>query len=108
LDLNGSRLSVSKSEFQTIFEEKEIKPLLRDLDISVANSSKLFDILDANQDGIVDIGELADGFLSLRGPANKGDIVSISLMVKAIQKSMAQVQAGQEELRQLVLEILGR
>merc|ERR1711920_1187242 len=69
------------------------KDLLEDLEISVQNHNKLFDIIDSNGSGSLDIGELIEGLMKLRGPADKGDIVCASLMVRSTQRHLRKVEA---------------
>jgi len=99
LDMDTPRLStascqmtVNRENFDLIMNEEDIRARMEDLEISVTSSAKLFDILDSNGSGTVDVVELTEGLMSLRGPADKGDIISGSLLVKSTQKMVKDIQ----------------
>jgi len=48
--------------------------------------------MDSNGSGIIDVVELTEGLMSLRGLADKGDIISGSLVVKSTQKMVKEMQ----------------
>merc|ERR1711920_985664 len=94
------------------------KDLLEDLEISVSNHTKLFDIIDSNGSGTLDVGELIEGLMKLRGPADKGDVVCAALMVRSTQRHLRRLEAdlykrhekyeaAQERLRQSLIGIEG-
>merc|ERR1719223_2542238 len=89
---SGSQLTISRDNFELIMNEEDIRARMEDLEISVTSSAKLFDILDSNGSGAVDVVELTEGLMSLRGPADKGDIISGSLLVKSTQKMVKDMQ----------------
>merc|ERR1719329_1841102 len=62
----------------------------------------LFDTLDADGSGSLDLPELVSGIMKLRGAADKGDIVASLLSVRHMQKTLgafeSRVLAGQRTL----------
>mmetsp|Transcript_68845 Transcript_68845/g.212911 ORF Transcript_68845/g.212911 Transcript_68845/m.212911 type:complete len:135 (-) Transcript_68845:43-447(-) len=62
--------------------------MLDSLDIPLASRDALFDTLDANCNGTIEISELVQGLLKLRGSADKGDTVATLLAVRSMQKSL--------------------
>jgi len=88
----GSHLTITRENFDAIIGEEEIRARMEDLEISVTSSAKLFDILDSNGSGVVDVVELTEGLMSLRGPADKGDIISGALLVKSTQNMLKDMQ----------------
>merc|ERR1712039_1045985 len=76
-----------------VLNDKKVKDLLEDLEISVSNHSKLFDIIDSNGSGTLDVGELIEGLMKLRGPADKGDVVCAALMVRSTQRHLRKLEA---------------
>jgi len=88
----STQLTINRENFDSIMNEADIRSRMEDLDISVTSSAKLFDILDSNNSGAVDVIELTEGLMSLRGPADKGDIISGSLLVKSTQKMIKDMQ----------------
>jgi len=99
-------MKVDRKAFDDVINDPEIRSRLQSLDISVTSSHKLFDILDADDSGSIEIGELAEGFMKLRGPADKGDTVSCLLTVKTLQKTIKEMEADQEKFRVSVAQSL--
>jgi len=48
----------------------------------------LFDTLDVDGDGSIDIEELCEGISKLRGDARKSDVVALNLMVQKLHQEM--------------------
>lgn len=61
----------------TIFGE-----ILRDLDVSDDDTVHLFETLDADGSGAIDMEELMEGVAKLRGDARRSDIVAVNLMIQ--------------------------
>jgi len=59
---------------------------LHRLDIDPTDHSFLADILDPQNDGSISVMELIDGLKRLRGEPRRSDIISIDLMVRALQE----------------------
>merc|ERR1711972_1168982 len=85
-------MSVSREVFDEVLRDPQVKDLLEDLEISVSNHSKLFDIIDSNGSGSLDVGELIEGPMKLRGPADKGDVVCAALMVRSTQRHLRKLE----------------
>lgn len=62
--------------------------MLDDLEISCSNRYDLFDVIDADMSGELDIEELIDGLTRLRGPAEKKDAVAALLSCRVIQQTV--------------------
>jgi len=102
------RMRVNRETFDSVMMDTTIRQKLQSLDISVTSSYRLFDILDADDSGCIEIGELAEGFMKLRGPADKGDTISCLLTVKALQKTIKEMESDQERFRVSVANTLHR
>jgi len=87
-----SSLEVSRGLFETVIEDPEVRHLLEDLDLKFCDRGNLFDALDADGSGFLEIGELIEGLMKVRGPATKSDMVASSLGIRAIQKSLLDLQ----------------
>jgi len=86
-------MQVSREVFEDVMHDSQVKDLLEDLDISVHNVDfKLFDIIDSNGSGSLDVAELVEGLMKLRGPADKGDAVCAALMVRSTQRQLARLE----------------
>jgi len=98
LDEDMMQLKVSRQVFEEVMSDPKVVQILEDLEIPVTDHAKLFDIMDSNGSGQLDILEIIEGLMKLRGPADKGDVVCSALMVRSVQR----------ELRRLELELLAR
>jgi len=98
--------SIGKSEFEQVMEDPEIRLILDDLEVAVTSSSKLFDILDSNGNGSLDVAEVTEGLMKLRGPADKGDVISASLTARSLQTTLKDMQQSHEKFGKTVLSAL--
>jgi len=98
-----AHMRVSRDVFENALKDKLVQQLLDELDISISSRDKLFDILDSDGNDYIAISELVEGFMRLRGPADKGDIVSSALILRSLQKSMKKFEVSvlhrQDELK---------
>lgn len=89
--------------FSEVIEDPEGQAILDDLDLAVADLADLFDVIDADGNGTVDVAELVAGLLKVRGPTVKSDMVASRLAVRSMQKSLQEFQIealeNQEKLR---------
>jgi len=109
---------VTHDVFNRVMLDPQVQVMMDDLEISVSSRSKLFDVLDSDSSGTLDVAELVEGLMKLRGPADKGDVVSTRLMIRnmqssfktferdcianqrSIEDSQAQVKAAVKQLRE--------
>mmetsp|Transcript_51759 Transcript_51759/g.160531 ORF Transcript_51759/g.160531 Transcript_51759/m.160531 type:complete len:304 (+) Transcript_51759:3-914(+) len=92
---DGSNLSlkVSHATFLRMIQRPEVQQMLDDLDIGISSRQTLFDVLDANCNGMLEVSELVQGLLKLRGAADKGDVVASLLAIRSMQKSIKAMEA---------------
>jgi len=100
------QMSVGREGFERVMEDPGIRTVLEDLDICVTSSSKLFDILDSDNSGTLNVEELVEGLMKLRGPADKGDVISSTLTARAVQLTLKSMQQDQEKFGKMVLKAL--
>lgn len=81
-------LQVSHEDFHKVFQRKDVQQMLDDLDICASSRHMLFEILDANCNGTLEVSELVQGLLKLRGTDSKGDTVAALLAVRSMQQSI--------------------
>merc|ERR1712113_1192003 len=87
----------------------EFQDILRDLDIADEDQLDLFDTLDVDGGGTIDLEELITGIAKLRGDARRSDIVGVGLIVRSVQLAMTDFQqtamklmhSQQRKLRQM-------
>merc|ERR1719157_532532 len=70
----------------------EFQELLSDLDIADEDQLDLFETLDVDGGGTIDLEELIVGIWKLRGDARRSDIVGVSLMTRSMQLAMTRFE----------------
>merc|ERR1719433_2265360 len=105
VDYANLQVHINRKDFEAVVRNEEVSGLLDSLEVSVTSAAKLFDILDCNGSGWVDIAEMAEGLVKMRGPVDKGDIVSTVLMVRHVQKTLHEIQRDQEKLKEIVMPL---
>lgn len=81
-------LQVTQAAFEKMLQKQEVQVLLDELDITVASRPALFEIMDANCNGTVEVTELVEGLLKLRGTEHKADVVASLLAIRSMQKNI--------------------
>merc|ERR1712194_151840 len=59
--------------------------ILRDLDVDEEDQFNLFETLDLDCNGYLDLNELFEGITKLRGDARRSDVITIQLMIRGLQ-----------------------
>mmetsp|Transcript_89968 Transcript_89968/g.280022 ORF Transcript_89968/g.280022 Transcript_89968/m.280022 type:complete len:754 (-) Transcript_89968:65-2326(-) len=85
-------MQITPEVFQKVLEKPEVQRHLRQLGISFSDSDGLFSTLDANCNGTIEIGEMVQGLLKLRG-ADSEDSVATLLAVRSMQRSIKAMTA---------------
>jgi len=96
---------LSPQEFERIIDEPQVQQMLIDMEVSVGDWLNLFDVLDADGNRRLNIGEIVHGLMKLRGGADKCDVVSLVLMVRATQAEIGKLIHAQREQGQIIEEI---
>lgn len=79
---------ISRDLFQKVIFDAEAQMLLEDLEVHIGDRSELFDVLDADGSGFLDVSELIAGLLKLRsGGADKSDVVAAILGIRSLHKT---------------------
>merc|ERR1712039_484065 len=77
-----------------------VQQILRDLDVEDEEQHDLFDTLDVDGGGTLDLEELISGIAKLRGEARRSDIISVGLRVRSTQDELqAFMENTSEQLR---------
>merc|ERR1740121_750610 len=84
---------VTATQFVHAFENPKIPQLLDKLGVHLLDPSCYVEALDANEDGMLTIGELVKGLLKLRGQVEKADTIATLMVARDMQKSLRQVEA---------------
>jgi len=81
-------MRMSTDFFEELRSYHEFHDILHGLDVSAEDQLDLFDTLDVDGSGTLDITELIMGISKLRGDARRSDVVAIKLMVRAIHTEL--------------------
>lgn len=103
-DIGGLSLPVSKEMFLCLIQDASVQKLMDDMDIP-SDRASLFDVLDADGSGGLEIVELITGLLRVRGDSKKSDIVGTLLAVRVVQE-MLRDQGDRLEAMEQTLEHL--
>jgi len=86
-------LQASKSEITPqVFERLRLDPaaidIFEDLDIADEDRFSLFETLDADHSGAIDLAELIDGVWKLRGEARRSDIIALDFIMQRLSSQI--------------------
>merc|ERR1719229_950311 len=90
----ASQLQITPEYFEELRVCKEFQEILKDLDIADEEQLDLFDTLDVDGGGTLDLEELVQGIAKLRGDARRSDVVSVSLMVRALLEGLSDFETS--------------
>jgi len=77
---------ISKEVFEAWLSMPEMRQMLHDLEISFGSEAELFDVLDCDLSGELEVAELVEGLMKLRGPTDKCDAVASLLGIRYVTK----------------------
>merc|ERR1712190_268623 len=79
-----------------IFDELRSDPvaieIFRDLDVSDEDQFNMFEMLDIDGSGTLELNELFEGIFRLRGEARRSDIIAVDLMMHKIMEEIRSLQ----------------
>lgn len=84
----GSKMEITPDLFEQLRLDTEAIEIFADLDIADDDRFSLFETLDVDGSGTIDLPELIDGISKLRGEARRSDIVSIDFMLKHLSSQV--------------------
>eukprot|EP00931_Biecheleriopsis_adriatica_P008727 TRINITY_DN10986_c0_g1_i2.p1 TRINITY_DN10986_c0_g1~~TRINITY_DN10986_c0_g1_i2.p1 ORF type:complete len:488 (-),score=94.47 TRINITY_DN10986_c0_g1_i2:24-1487(-) len=79
---------VDRDTFMAWLEEPEFLEVLEYADVDISNKYDLFDILDADMGGLLELDEVVTGLMKLRGPVSKNDLVATRLQVRLLTQRL--------------------
>jgi hypothetical protein len=83
-------MQITQEEFAEICQHEDFSQLLSELDIAQSDQKDLFDTLDADRGGTLDVNELISGIEKLRGDAQKADVVAVLVGVRHVIELVTQ------------------
>merc|ERR1719487_2095589 len=97
-DADGNS-ELTKMEFTAALQDKEVRRNLHDVGIDLRSAEGLFDILDYDMSGDLDIKEFIDGCMRARGDAKAKDVLAAQCdLWRTQQWVQEQLEAVDQEL----------
>merc|ERR1712217_638962 len=98
--INPTELQITPELYEELRQCDEFVNILRALEIPDEDQIDIFETLDVDGSGTVDLEELIVGVNKMRGDARRSDVVGISLLVRAIQSKVDQMFDMLEAMQQ--------
>ena len=83
------QIAITKDLFLLIIQDRAVQKLMDDLELP-PDRANLFEIIDADGSGTLQITELLQGLLKIRGEINKSDTIAAYLVTKALQETFSE------------------
>jgi len=97
--------AITKGVFNVIMVRPEIEELLEELDISVPDARDLFEVFDANCNGVVTVDELVTGLTQLADGENKTHLISALLAIRSSHKTLRWLEISASRNMRMCKEI---
>ncbi|CAJ1368812.1 unnamed protein product [Effrenium voratum] len=92
-------IEISKELFLLVVQDRGVQRLMDELELP-AGRAHLFEVIDADGSGSLQISELLQGLLKLRGEVNKGDAIAPLLATRVIQQKLEKIQEESNRILQ--------
>ena len=100
-------IEITKELFLMVIQDRRVLALMDELELP-PDRANLFEIIDADGSGTLQLSELVHGLLKIRGEISKSDVVAGLLATKAVQSKVAEVlQEQASTLEQVKFELRG-
>ncbi|CAJ1353836.1 unnamed protein product [Effrenium voratum] len=101
-------VAITKELFLLVIQDGRVQKLMDELDLP-PDRANLFEIIDADSSGTLQIAELLHGLLKIRGEINKSDTIASLLATKAVQSMLSEFkEESMTMMRSLNLGISNR
>lgn len=100
-------IAITKELFLMVIQDRRVQGLMDELELP-PDRANLFEIIDADGSGTLQLSELVHGLLKIRGEISKSDVVAGLLATKAVQEKVETVlQENAKNLDELKFELQG-
>merc|ERR1712050_242038 len=94
-----SLIEITPEFFEDLRTYNEFQEILRDLDIADEDQLDLFDTLDVDGGGTIDLEELIVGISKLRGDARRSDIIGVNLITRNLQTALLELATTVQQMQ---------
>jgi len=84
-DANAGEIMITKELFHKVILDPDVQTLMDGMDIP-PDRANLFDVFDSDFDGVLELQDLIQGILQIRGELRKSDMVASLLAVRTLHK----------------------
>jgi len=91
LDTSGDGI-VTRKEFESVLEDKEVSHWFAAMEVDVAEASQLFNVLD-DGDGMISLDEFISAMKLIRGDAKGTDMFMLIREVRKLEKTVSENRA---------------
>merc|ERR1712232_717414 len=81
---NMEQMVITRATFDELMQNTEFLQVFRDLDITDEDTAHLFDTLDVDRSGTLDLEEIKNGISKLRGTARRSDMVLVETLLRKV------------------------
>lgn len=101
--MEAYEIEITPEVYDEMRQLDEFQSILHALDIADEDQVDIFETLDVDGSGTVDLGELIVGIAKMRGDARRSDVVGIILIVRSIQTQLNKLSEDICNLRHTVV-----
>ncbi|CAK9096890.1 unnamed protein product [Durusdinium trenchii] len=98
-------IAITKELFLLVIQDQRVQQLMNDLDLP-ADRANLFEVIDADGTSTLNVTELVQGLLKIRGELTKRDTVAVLLTAKAVHAMVLELKKEQQSFREALLGVL--
>merc|ERR1712062_96822 len=96
-DQDGSG-SIDADEFNAVLADSELRTWLSAMELDVGDEGQLFELLDVDGDGELNLAELVDGISRLKGTARNYDVVNLHKGNMEVLNYLNQIDKNVQEI----------
>jgi len=100
-DEDGSG-TVDKEEFRNIIKKPEVEAQFRQLELPTSEAEELFDILDEDKTGELDIKTFVEGAFKLKGAAKAKDLMGVVVSTRSVARRVDKIEERLADVYPLV------
>eukprot|EP00405_Crypthecodinium_cohnii_P035549 CAMPEP_0206528726 /NCGR_PEP_ID=MMETSP0325_2-20121206/2156_1 /ASSEMBLY_ACC=CAM_ASM_000347 /TAXON_ID=2866 /ORGANISM="Crypthecodinium cohnii, Strain Seligo" /LENGTH=161 /DNA_ID=CAMNT_0054024463 /DNA_START=1046 /DNA_END=1528 /DNA_ORIENTATION=+ len=92
------QMEITPDVMDTVMTRPGVHEIFRDLALAEEDMVSLFETLDADGSGTIDMAELFDGIQKLRGAPRRSDVVGLNIMMQQLWQEMCDQRETLESL----------
>merc|ERR1712203_500380 len=98
-----SLMEITPKMWEDLRNNAQAIEIFHDLDVSDEDQFNMFEMLDVDGDGTLDLEELLEGVAKLRGEARRSDIISVELLLRKLLQEARSESAQKPAARKVTV-----